>query len=448
MGHLMDNEGASAPRGQASPSGTTARARRHAAYAMVVLLAVLAVLVAVTTPWSAATPPASAAAVTRGDFTAAEVARADAYRSALAWPVYLSLALSLLLAGLLGLTRAGAVVMGRIRRSTGGRVLVWALAGVLALTLLPRLAVLPLSAWAESVRRDSGLSTRSWGLWWADVARDHAVSSGVLALAVLVLVALARRWPGWWWAPAACGAAALVVAGSFLYPVVVEPLSNSFTPLPEGRLRTQVLELAAIAGVPVQEVLVADASRRTTALNAYVSGFGATHRVVVYDTLLAEAETEEVLQVVAHELGHASTNDVRDGTLLGAVGAAAGVCALFLVTTSPRLLRRAGGRDAGDPQALGLVLLGIVVLTQLSSPVQLLVSHQVEARADRAALEVTRDPETFITMQRNLALTNLSDLTPSPVLQVFFASHPSAPDRIAGARAWARTHGDAAGVRR
>src|SRR5207248_550589 len=125
-------------------------------------------------------------------------------------------------------------------------------------------------------------------------------------------------------------------------PVLVEPVFNRFTPMPPGPLRTDLLALAARDGVPVRDVLVADASRRTRAVNAYVSGLGPIRRIVVYDTLLDQAPPAEVESVVAHELGHAKDNDVLTGTLIGALGAAAAVCGLYLLGSWTALLRRAG----------------------------------------------------------------------------------------------------------
>ena len=130
-------------------------------------------------------------------------------------------------------------------------------------------------------------------------------------------------------------AAALVVALSFVYPLVIEPVFNRFSPLEEGELRTSLLRMAEDDGVLVEDVLVADASRRTSTLNAYVSGFGATRRIVVYDTLLDQAPAEQVRTVVAHELGHAAEHDVRNGTLLGALLAAAG-CARSVACSAGR----------------------------------------------------------------------------------------------------------------
>jgi STE24 endopeptidase len=231
-----------------------------------------------------------------------------------------------------------------------------------------------------------------------------------------------------------------VVLGSFLYPLVVEPAFNRFTPLEQGQLRTDLLAMADRDGVPVKDVLVADASRRTTALNAYVSGFGSTRRIVVYDTLLREASTREVELVVAHELGHAKRQDVLHGTVIGAFGGAAAIAGLYLLLEWGPLLRRVGASSAGDPRVLPLVLFLGALLPLLLSPLTNLVSRHVEARADVHSLEVTGDVQTFVTSEQRLSTTNLSDLDPGPLVYALFFTHPSGPERIALAREWQRLH--------
>ena len=188
-------------------------------------------------------------------------------------------------------------------------------------------------------------------------------------------------------------------------------------------------------------MLIADASRRTTALNAYVSGYGATRRIVVYDTLLESATPAEVRLVVAHELGHAKRNDVLIGTIMGAIASAAAVCALFLLLSWTPVLRRAGLDAVQDPRSLALVLAIVAIITTLFGPVANLVSRRVEARADVHSLELTRDPAAFTLSERTLQVRNLGDLDPNPVVYGLFASHPSGPERIAIARTWARQEG-------
>ena len=262
----------------------------------------------------------------------------------------------------------------------------------------------------------------------------------VLLLVLYGLYGLVRVTPRWWWIPGAALGALLVVVISFLYPVLIEPVFNKFTPMPPGELRSSLLELARRDGIAIEDVLVADASRRTTALNAYVSGIGSTRRIVVYDTALEQLRPEEIRSVVAHELGHVKHHDVWFGTALGAVGAAATVCLLYLLLGNARVLSRAGVASLADARSVPLVLALVAVLTTLGGPVQLVMSRRIEARADVHALDLTRDPDTFIDMQRRLAVTNLSDLDPAPLVYVLFASHPTAPERIALARDWEKLH--------
>jgi STE24 endopeptidase len=407
------------------------------------LVAALVLLIVMVTPWQPLGVPAGGrvASVPARDFTAAEHQREDGFHLAVRVPAYGSLLVSVGVAMLLGVTPLGARLAGACARPMGGGWPWQVLFGGLAVLLAGRLVTLPLAAWSEVVRRDYGLSTRAWSGWAADLGKGFAVSSGVTLLALLALLGLVRAMPRWWWAPASLGAAALTVLLSFAYPLVVEPLFNTFTPMSASALRSDLLELARRDGVAVEDVLVADASRRTTALNAYVSGFGGTRRIVVYDTLLDSAPPAQVELVVAHELGHAAEHDVPTGTAVGAVGVAAGVCAVALLLRWPALLGRAGVATAADGRAVALLIALMAVGALLASPAESLVSRRIEARADLHALDLTRDAQTFALMQRRLALRGLSDLDPSPLEYAWFATHPTAPERIAMARAWASAHG-------
>ncbi len=407
--------------------------RAAAVVALVLLLVALAVALAVTVPWTALSGAQPVVDVGR-DFTTDQVAREVAFHRAIRPPAYASLGLGLVVAGVLGLTPIGARLVSAVARPLGGGWVWEVLLGVLALSIVGRLVTLPLNARSEVVLRRYGLSTQTWATWGVDVVKSVAVGSALTALVLLAAVGLARSLPRTWWIAAAAVTGLLVVGGSYAYPVVVEPVFNRFTSLADGPLRTDLLALAERDGVPVSDVLVADASRRTTALNAYVSGFGGTRRIVVYDTLLREATPAEVRNVVAHELGHAKDKDVVVGTMLGALGAAAGVVALALVLSWGGLLRRVGADGAGDPRVIPLVLLLVALATLLLAPASNLVSRRVEARADVHALDLTCDAKTFVDSQKRLAVTNLSDLAPHPLAFAFFATHPSSPQRIALAR--------------
>jgi STE24 endopeptidase len=416
-----------------------ARAGARAALIAAVLLGVAFVLVVVLrTPWTPLpAPPGGHVPV---DPTAGLphdlVERASSFAAALRPASLVNLVLSLAVAAVLGLTRLGSRLVRAVAAPLGGGWAWQVLLGTLALTVIGTLVTLPLSVYGEVVRHRYGLSTRSWALFARDVAVSTAIDAALTALILLALVALARKVPRFWWAWAAGAAAALVVVGSFLYPVVIEPAFNSFQSLPAGELRTQILDLAERNGTPVQDVLVSDASRRTTGLNAYVSGFGSTRRVVLYDTVLTTLPDDEIESIVAHELGHVATDDVLTGTVIGALGAAFGVAVLGLVLSWTPLLRRAGADGPGDPRAVPLILFLVAVGMLLATPVQNLVSRHIEARADAHALDLTHNPTAFVAMQQRLAETNLSEPSPPAVWQWLFGNHPTTAERVAMAGDW------------
>jgi len=418
-------------------------ARRPALLVAVVLGVALAVVIAVLTPWHLLpTPPGGRTPVDpAAAFTPAQLARAEDFAAALRPASLVNLLLGLALSAVFGLTRAGAATARRLARPLGGGWVWQVLLGGTAILLVGRLVTLPLSAYGEMVRHRYGLSTRGWGLYARDLATSFAIDTGLTVLGLLVVVALARRAPRTWWAWAGGGAAALVVVGSFLYPLLIEPAFNRFEPMPASQLRTELFALADRSGTPVQDVLVADASRRTTALNAYVSGFGSSRRIVVYDTLLDQLPDSEVESIIAHELGHVAADDVLTGTLIGALGAGAGVALLGWLLGSTPLLRRAGASGPGDGQVIGLLLLLLAVGTLVSTPVQNAVSRRIEARADLHALDLTADPQSFEAVQRELGVANLSEPDPPAVWQWWFGSHPTVPQRIAFAEDWTKVHG-------
>jgi STE24 endopeptidase len=413
---------------------------RTALVAAIVLGIVLVVVIAVRIPWNVLpVPPGGRASVdpTAG-LTAPQVDRARSFAAAVRPASLAALLLSLVVAAVLGLTPLGARLVVRVARPLGGGWVWQVLLGVLVLSLIGRLVTLPLSAYGEVVYRRYGLSTSSWGLWLRDVGVATAINAGLTALALLGFVALARAAPRTWWLWAGLGAAGLVVVASFLYPVVLEPAFNKFSSLPAGSLRSDLLDLAQRNGTPVRDVLVADASRRTTALNAYVSGFGSTRRIVIYDTVLRKLPTRQIESIAAHELGHVAADDVLTGTLIGSLGAAAGVALLGWLLSSARLLGRAGAAGPGDPRVVPLLFFLVAAGTLLSTPLQNAVSRQIEARADVHALDLTRDPQDFVTMQRGLAVSGLAEPQPPAVWHWFFGSHPTTAERVAFARDWVR----------
>ena len=401
-----------------------ATAERRVALAVAVLMgAVFVLLAALLVPWDPVPGGPLRPVDPGGLLPPAEVERAERFSSeARRWSLC-SLTVSTLIACWFGLTRWGRSVTARLRGPWWLRVL----QAVLVLLVVGRLLTLPFAVAQRHHFREYGISTQGWPGFAADLVKAELVEVLATTLVLLAVMACARRWRRAWPAVAAAVAAGLVLAGSFVYPLLVEPLYASFTPLPDGELRRDVLRLAEAEGVRVDDVLVSDASRRTTTINAYVSGFGSTRRVVLYDTLVDDLPRDQALSVVAHELSHARHDDVLVGSVLGATGAAAAVGLLGVVLTGPR--RR--GASVRDPAVVPAVLALLVLASLVAAPVQNGISRRVETRADVDALRYTDDPEAFVGLQRELVSRSLSDLTPPAWYQLWFGSHPTATTRTA-----------------
>lgn len=366
-------------------------------------------------------------------FTAEEVERARRYHR----PLYVALGLDLALS----LTVPALFAFGPARGWTPGLAwwadtVVWA-GLVLVASALVRL---PISYWRGYVHEHRfGFSTQTRRGWLVDRAKAVGVAVVLTSAVLLGLVGLARAFPRWWPVAAAAAAAAFVLVLSFVAPVVLEPIFNRFRPLADAQLAERLRRLADRAGVPVEHVLVADASRRTRKGNAYVSGLGRTRRVVVFDTLLEQSGAGEVGLVVAHELAHRRAGYVARSTALAMTGTAAGAVVLWAILEWDRLLGAARVAGAGDPAVVPLALLVAGLLELGAAPLFAALSRRFEREADRGSLELTGDVDVFESAHRRLALANLSDLDPPRALYFLLFTHPTPPERIAAARRWAAT---------
>ena len=417
---------------QADPvTGTSEPSRVLCLWLALAALLVLVVLGIAFVPWDWL-PGGELRPVAAEDvFSTAQIERAETYSSMQRRLGWIAIGVSLLVAAGLGLTRAGS---GVVRRLPGP----WwlrALEATFLVLLIGELATLPMSLARRRNALDYGLTEQGLAGWIRDQGVSLLVTWVFSSIIVLLVIGFARWRPRTWPLWAGIAAAVLTVLGSWVYPLAVEPLFNRFTPLADGSLRAGIFELAEKEQVPISDVLVADASRRTTTLNAWVSGLGNTKRVVLYDNLVSDVPERETLSVVAHELGHTRHGDVLLGTSFAAAGAALGCAVLGLVLSWRGLLDRAGAAGASAPEVVPLMLLLITAGSLLVSPVQNTVSRAMEARADRSAIEATQDPEGFERVQVQLSTRSLSDPTPPAWSQFWFGSHPTALERIGLARA-------------
>ena len=332
--------------------------------------------------------------------------------------------------GLTGVTLA-LIAFRPPRRLASARPLLGAAAAGAGIAVVLVLVNLPLDAVSHNRAVDAGLSTQDWGPWLGDVAKSAGIGAVFAAGGAALGVALWRRFGRHWWIPAS--AAVIAVGALMLYasPLVIDPLFNRFDELPEGKLRSDVLELADQAGVDVGHVYRVDASRRTTGANAYVTGLGHTKRVVLYDNLMEDFTPAEVRSVVAHELGHVHYHDVPRGLLY-----------LALITPLAMLLvQRLTERLAPDARGADLVpalVFAVAVVAFAGQIAGNYVSRGVEGRADAFALRLTHDPQAFIALEKRLALRNVSDPDPPGLLQDLFGTHPTTIERLGYGEAFGR----------
>ena len=362
----------------------------------------------------------------RDYFSAAELSRAHEYRRVSRALLLGSLAAQLVvLALLVWKARPLAEALEGIGR---GRIRTGVLVAI-AVPLALWLATVPFGAVSLWWRRRYGLSTQTAAGW----LRDQAVAVGVECLLVAAAAGVTLGLAAWlgrsWW----LAAAPLFVLAGVLYfvaqPLVVQPLFNRFEPLADQRLTAEIKKLGAKEGVTVDKVLVADASRRTTTANAYVSGLGPTKRVVFYDTILdGRFSTPELESVAAHELAHVARSHIWRGLGWFALIAIPGVLLVWWFT------ERRGGLP--DPGLVPLAIAVALVYSILVMPLGNLVSRRYEAEADWIALKATDDPQSFIGLEETLTVTSLGDPDPPAWSNVLFGTHPTPMKRIGMAKAF------------
>ena len=308
------------------------------------------------------------------------------------------------------------------------------LLGIL-IVVVSALVRLPLTVWIglrhERAFGFSRESTRDFAL---DRLKAVAIGSVLTGVALAGLVLCVRAFPSAWPLVAAGLGAVVVLLLSFVAPVVLEPIFNKFRPLEDSILREAVLGLSRDASVPVSEVLVADASKRTTKLNAYVSGLGATRRVVLFDTLVEQASTPEILTVVAHELGHRRYRHVALGTALAMGGVAAVVLALWALLSSGGVLDAIDATGPGDARVAAFAVLVASVLGLAAAPLHAALSRRWEYACDRFALEQTGDLGAFESAFSRLSDANLPDPAPPRLAYLWLFAHPTVPERVEAAR--------------
>jgi STE24 endopeptidase len=303
---------------------------------------------------------------------------------------------------------------------------------LLAVGVLLSLPSMPLN-WAEQFRLEErfGFNNSTQATWWLDRAKGLALSL-VLGFPLLLLILKLVEWTGaWWWLWAfglVLGFQLLMVV---LAPIVIMPLFNKFTPLPEGDLRNRLLKLGERTGFHSRSIQVMDGSKRSKHSNAFFTGFGKLRKIVLFDTLIAHLQEQELEAVLAHEIGHYKKRHIPKMLAGSALGLLAAFFVIAQLAQQPWFYRAFGFAPQPGSMAPALLLFTLLsgLFTFWFSPLMNMVSRRFEYQADAYARETMGGPAPLIAALRKLNEKNLSNLTPHPSYSAFYYSHPTLLER-------------------
>ncbi|BBI34904.1 M48 family metallopeptidase [Cohnella abietis] len=313
---------------------------------------------------------------------------------------------------------------------------------VLLVNAVSFLLYFPLRVLGYNLSKTYGISTQPVLSW----LRDKMVGFGINYLTILAVSAVAF-WiiskGGKWWLKLWLISIPFTLFMMYVQPVVIDPLYNKFSTLSDPVLEQQILELAAKADIPAHRVYEVNMSAKTNAMNAYVNGIGSSLRIVLWDTTLQQLKSEEILLIMAHEMGHYVKHHL-EWSAVGAVGSS-----LVLIVIGGWLFKlivrnrgaQWGIRSVSDMTALPLVLLILSILSFVTLPVTNYVSRQAETSADRYAMELIGSAQGSVSMNQKMSLVVLSDVNPPLLVRWFRDDHPSDMERIIDAERFDRERG-------
>jgi STE24 endopeptidase len=275
-----------------------------------------------------------------------------------------------------------------------------------------------------------GFNTRTLKIWLLDLLKSMLVTM-VLGTFLLSMLLVMVKYAGhtWWiWAWAIFFSFQLLM--SVLYPIVIAPIFNKFTPLEDSELSDKIGRLAEKEGFTIKGVFQMDATKRSRHTNAYLSGLGKAKRIVLFDTLLEAHEDDEILAVLAHEMGHLKRNHIKKNLFI------IGLASIVLFYLASEMITWGAMYKAFGfslmPSYAGLFLVAVLwePLGFFLSPVAMAISRRFEQQADRHAFKVLKNTESLIKGLKKMARDNLSNLRPHPLYVWFNYSHPPLLERI------------------
>jgi Zn-dependent protease with chaperone function len=304
---------------------------------------------------------------------------------------------------------------------------------VIWLSFFAFLATFPLEFISYSLSKTYHISTQTFPSWMKDELIDFWVNYGTMLIIVPVLYWVMKKSKKRWWLYAWLLSVPFTLFMMFLQPVVIDPLYNNFYPLKNKGLETKILTMANKAHIPAQHVFEVNMAEKTNSLNAYVTGIGSNARIVLWDTTLNRLSDNQILFIMAHEMGHYVEKHIYYG-IAGYL-----LLSLFGLYLTYRIMNWAVKRwgkelkipDVRDIRSLPLFFLITSILLFAASPLTNLVSRYEETRADRYAINMTKNPTAAITSFQELTRSGLSQVNPPLLVKIFRYDHPSMLDRIA-----------------
>jgi Zn-dependent protease with chaperone function len=304
---------------------------------------------------------------------------------------------------------------------------------LLAFALVVFLTGLPFDYYSRFVlEHQYGHSNQTLSEWFGELLIGEAIALLLGLCLFWFLYTLIRRSPRRWWLWAGVSAAPLSVLLIVVAPIWIAPWFNDFTELRNPTLKSDILALAAEAGIENSRVLQVDASKQSKKYNAYVTGLFATKRIVLYDTMLEDMTSDEILFVMGHEMGHYVMHHVWLG--VAAMTSFVFVAAFLTARISARLIARFRNRwgfsSLQDYASLPLLVLLVSLWGFLSQPVFAALSRHFERRADEFGLALSQNRRAAAKALEKLAARNLNNPDPSAFVEFWLYDHPTIKDRV------------------
>lgn len=309
---------------------------------------------------------------------------------------------------------------------------------IVVLTLADQITGIPVSRWRQlDYDKKWGFSTQTNKQWWSDLAKGIPLGI-VIQLALFLPIWWLIRTTDLWWVWGGLVLLVFAVVFATLFPVVIAPIFNKYTPLEEGPLREAVFETARKVDADISDVLVEDSSKRDSRGNAYVAGLGKTRRVVIYDTMLGESH-DKLMSVVAHELGHWKLRHILLRLPLVAVLGFMNFVVLKFVMESEAIQNFAGVDDIGDPGMFPVLVVAFPLVSVLTGLISSWLSRVHERQADLFSMQALGNGQSLADAFAMMSRKYLMDVTPTWWHRVKH-SHPPFAERMAMCTDWHETN--------